>query len=146
MQHVPELMEQGLDIVVAEQRGRVARAAGHVHHDRRDAAHPRAVLGQAGEPDRPGHGVPELARPGVEVGIAPAEMLAARPVADVEQSHIRVPGPRLGRLDEREVEDLGRQREQPVERGVEREVGRDLVGVHAELVGEDPLVVIGDVP
>ena len=88
----------------------------------------------------------ELAGARVEVGIEPAEPLIRSSVPDLEEPDLGVPRQRLGRFDEAQAEDLLAERQHAAEDGIERQVGRDLVGVHPVLLRPDLAVVVGHVP
>ena len=146
MEDVAELVIEHHHVVVAEEPRVVARCSRDVRDDRRDPAEPMAVRVLVGQPDRPRHRVTELARPRVEIEVEPAESVGARPVADLVEGHVWIPGHRLVEADIVQAEDVAGQIEEPVDRGHQRQIGGDLVRVDPVLLGPDPLVVVGDVP
>ncbi len=94
LEHVPELVEQGRDISVLEQRLRVAmRGGGKVRHQiqhRRPAVRARAVR-PGFERGHPAAGALALAHEGVDIAVGDA--LAGGDVAQDEEADVRVPGP-----------------------------------------------------
>ena len=143
VQGVPELVEQGDDLVEGQQGGFALRGLGDVQVVRDHRLRPeQAGLGDVGVHP----GAAPLRGPGVEVAEEEPErgavLLEHFPDADV-----RVIDGQFGPFLEGQPEELGGREEDPVhQHAVHLEVGPELGGVEGKPLGSQLLGVVGPVP
>ena len=134
LEPVPELVEEGLDLLLGEQGRRVAGRAGEVAGVGDDGTDVLAVLHPlSAQAAGPGPGA--LARPGMVVDEEDGQV-GAVPVLHLEGPHLRIPAREVAELGEGDPVQAARDVEGALPHPVDGEVGAELVLV--EVVARPP--------
>mmetsp|Transcript_34009 Transcript_34009/g.108133 ORF Transcript_34009/g.108133 Transcript_34009/m.108133 type:complete len:266 (-) Transcript_34009:865-1662(-) len=145
--HVAELVEEGLDVAVREQRGLLRGGLGEVaDHGRHRHLPLAAVLARRLQAEAGGVAVLAVARVHVHVEVAHGALRVR--VRDLERLHLLVPRGllQLGVALELQAEQLLVDAEQPLRHDLEREVLLQQLVVHVVPRLLDALAVVGTIP